>query len=69
MMRFILVVMLMWSLLICWGINIASGYLAAIRSTAAEVVYIRQQQGANQRDINQLNDWYFEMREKMRERR
>ena len=69
MMRFMLVVMLMWSILIGWGLHIASEHFAATRSMVAEVLYLRQQQAANQRDINQLNDWYFEMREKMRERR
>lgn len=66
MMRFMLLVMLMWSLVIGWGIHIASEHFAATRSMVAEVLYLRQQQAANQRDINQLNDWYFEMREKMR---
>ena len=66
MMRFVLVVMLMWSLVIGWGIHVASGHFAATRSMVAEVLYLRQQQAANQRDINQLNDWYFEMREKLR---
>lgn len=64
MMRFMLV-----SLLIIFGGHLVAEHLAANKSTAAEVLYLRQQQAANQRDINQLNDWYFEMREKMRERR
>ena len=53
---------------IAYGAYVMSQYFAATRSMVAEVLYLRQQQAANQRDINQLNDWYFEMREKMRER-
>ena len=54
---------------IMYGAYVMSQYFAATRSMVAEVLYLRQQQAANQRDINQLNDWYFEMRERMRERR
>ena len=54
---------------IMYGTYVMSQYFAATRSMVAEVIYLRQQQAANQRDINQLNDWYFEMREKIRERR
>ena len=54
---------------IMYGAYVMSQYFAATRSMVAEVLYLRQQQAANQRDINQLNDWYFEMREKMKERR
>ena len=54
---------------IMYGTYVMSQYFAATRSMVAEFLYLRQQQAANQRDINQLNDWYFEMREKMRERR
>ena len=62
MMRYLLA-----ALLIIFGGHLVAEHLAANKSTATEVLYLRQQQAANQRDINQLNDWYFEMRERMRE--
>lgn len=67
--NYLIAIALVWTIALAYGLYITTQYYAATKSTAAEIMYFRQQQEANRKEINQLNDWYFEVREKMRERK